>query len=86
MAYSYANWASQGTPAARLARLNLHIDEVSAQMGPDVASLGHSRSLGSLVQYHATLMQRQKELQMAVGGIAGGVSLTSFNETEASSS
>lgn len=84
MAYAYANWITTSEPVARLAALRNHIAEVSAQMGPDVASLGHSRSAGSLSIYLDKLMEREKELAAAVGASAagGGVLLTSFERQE----
>lgn len=62
MAYIYNDWATLATPAAQLARLNLHIAEVSFQMGPDVAADGKSKSVGSLQGYLAMLTAQRDKL------------------------
>lgn len=73
MAYAYADWAQQPQPADRYARLNLHIGEVSAQMGVDYASDGTSANRGALTQYLTLLMAERARLEKlpGVGASAG---------------
>lgn len=61
-----ANWASQPTPAAQLAMLNAYIGELEAQVGPDVASENHSRSVGSLTNHLRTLYANRERLERKV--------------------
>lgn len=63
MAYTYYDWASQATTAAKLTRLNLHIGEVTLQMGPSVSRDGASRSTADIMQYLRLLTEQQRELQ-----------------------
>jgi len=62
VSYSYSAWASQSTTAAQLAMLQLHIGEVTLQMGPSVSKDGASRSTGDIVQYLALLERQQMRL------------------------
>ena len=67
MTWSYADWNSQATDSARLSRLRLHIDEVSAQMGPDVGAGGKYRATSSLQQYLSTLFSERDKLELKLG-------------------
>ena len=71
MAWTYNDWASQSTPAARLTRLRLHIDEVSAQISADISASGKSRSTSTLQTYLDGLMNRMDRLEQQVGSGPG---------------
>lgn len=62
MSYSYSAWASQTSTADQLAMLNLHIGEVTQQMGPSVSRDGASRSTADIQQYLRLLMEQRKSL------------------------
>lgn len=81
MAYTYHNWSSQTSDADKLSRLRLHIDEVSAQMGPNLSSGGHSRSTDSLNNYLDKLYKQRDILEGRVAGSAraAAVSVARFN-------
>lgn len=84
MAWTYNNWSSQSTTAARLASLRLHIDEVSAQIGKEISADGKAVSTNALQVYLTGLWgQRDKLEQRPDAGINGGVSLASFNQDSA---
>lgn len=72
MAYVYNDWATYPNAVAQLARLNLHIAEVSLQMGPDVSSDGKSRNTGSLSAYLNTLLA-QRDMLMADPSVSNSV-------------
>jgi hypothetical protein len=57
--YTYGDWVTypDSNPAAKLARLRLHIQEVSQSIGPDVTKGGSSRSSGSPLGYLQSLKQ-----------------------------
>lgn len=82
MAYTYNDWmdsATYPTAAARLTRLRQHMSEVSAQMGPDVASQGNSRSAGALTTYYQSLLEAERRLKIEAGR-AGSVSRARFRD------
>jgi len=62
MAYSYSDWRLQSSPADKLARLDLHLSEVAAQMGIDTAGPDHSVSRKELRNYYDSLVAERKEL------------------------
>ena len=63
MAYTYSDWRtySDSDPAAKLARLRLHIVEVSDLITADVTKGGSSRSVASLSTYLATLEKSESK-------------------------
>jgi hypothetical protein len=64
MAWTYADFGSFSTdPAARLARLNLHITEVRQEITATVQSDSKSRDANPLVSYLSGLEDRRKELE-----------------------
>lgn len=67
MAWSYQDYESQSTNAARLTRLRLHIGEVSAYIGVDMSSAAGSVSHGGLTQYLQMLSKRRAELEQLTG-------------------
>lgn len=75
MAYSYSNWSSQSGDAERLRVLRLHIDEVSAQQGPDLGSGGHSRSTWAVMNYLDKLYKQRDMLELRSGERGAGVSV-----------
>lgn len=64
MAWTYSDWRSyaDSSPAAKLARLRLHIEEVSDQITADVSKGASSRSVSPLNQYLAMLEKREDRL------------------------
>lgn len=76
MATVYHDWIEQSTPALQLARLELHISEVGAQLGaPDVSADGKSKSLASLNTYYQGLLEQRALLLGDPGNRrAGGIS------------
>lgn len=64
--WTYADFEEQTTDALRLDRLRLHISEVRAAIGPDVAGDGISRASGSLTAYLKGLEERRRELEAIV--------------------
>lgn len=72
MAWQYHDYEAKSTPAAKLAWLELHIAEVSAEIGPDLSESGRSRSNGSAVQYLAQLRERHSELSRSVRATSSG--------------
>ena len=59
--YQYNNWVNlEG--AERLARLRLHIQEVTAMLGPDTSGPDHSQSSKSLKEYAADLGVKEEKL------------------------
>ena len=73
MAYTYNDWNQQSTNALQLTRLELHLSEVTAQMGPDVASDGKSRATGQLMEYIKYLTGERDRLRALVNGTNGGL-------------
>ena len=68
MSYSYANWmSSSSSDSTRLANLEAHISEVSAQMGADVSADGKSINRGSLIEYMKYLAEQHKIYQVRAG-------------------
>lgn len=63
MAYVYADFETYSDAASRLARLRLHIAEVSATLGPDMSSAAGSVSHSSTVEYLAHLNTRRVDLE-----------------------
>jgi len=83
MAYTFANWSSQPGFRAQYARLCLHIDEVSLDMGVDLASDGTSANRAALGVYLNALMSEKNRLEkiagvMDAGNLPGGVGLGDF--------
>lgn len=62
MAWSFASYESQSTNSLKLAMLELHISEVSAEVGPDLAISGRSRQHNAMVTYLQMLQKRRTEL------------------------
>lgn len=67
MAWTYNDFESQSSDAARLSRLRLHLTEVRAEVFADIGSESKSRSNSVLVQYLAQLEDRRKELEQTAG-------------------
>ena len=76
MAWTYADWTSQDTPAERLARLNAHVSEVSARIDREVNADGKSVASGSLTTYLAELMRQRDKLEDRLGLGGQGVVIT----------
>jgi len=70
--YLYSAWSSQATVALRLAMINLHIDEVSLTMTPDVTSDGQSQSNSAVQTYLQGLYTERDKLQSSPANIPGG--------------
>lgn len=66
MAYQYAGFEEESTPAAKLAMLNRHITEAREATGPDVTDGDVSVNRGSVNNYVKDLMVRRKELELEV--------------------
>lgn len=68
MAWTYSDYESQATPALKLARLELHIAEVSAGAGgAAVAGDGRSRDPRAITEYLQFLKERRTELRRESG-------------------
>lgn len=73
MAWVYGDWRSQGTSAARLARLRLHLQEVGDALlsrATSVTADGKSMTREQLQTYYDRLDEREQSL--AAAGSAGG--------------
>jgi len=82
MAWTYSDWPSQSGTAAKLARLNLHITEVSNSVGKEVSADGKAVSSQATQAYLTTLFAQQNRLESKPGlGIGGGVSVAGFGGT-----
>ena len=79
MAWTYSDWVSQSTPAAQLARLNLHMKEVADSVGKELGSDGKTMSSAAVERMLDKLHIRRERLQSIAGGVAGGVSLARFS-------
>lgn len=78
MTYTYGDYITIDTPAARLTRLRLHIVEVSqAVLSPNLSGDGKSVDYTAMQQYLRDLKAEEMKLASVVGGglINGGVSL-----------
>ena len=75
MAWSYADYETESTDAARLTKLRQHIAEVEAAVGADTSAHGYSRSNSSLESKLTRLHQRRQELERSVGSSAPAVGL-----------
>lgn len=80
MSWTYSNWRSQTTPAAQLAQLKLHIQEVTDAISADISADGKSRSSGSLTTLLAALEKRFDQL-VAAGAVSGGTSYLKMRRT-----
>lgn len=75
MAYTYSDWSTVTTSvAAKIARLDLHIAEVSLGMTASVGSNGANRDTGSLIEYLRLLTEQRKELAAMPGASGVGTS------------
>jgi hypothetical protein len=70
-AWQYADWRSMSSDAERLARLRLHIEEVTQKMGPDVSGGGMSVSSGNLDGMLQRLEDEERSLASAVASQSG---------------
>lgn len=88
MAWTYANWPSQSTPALRLTRLNLHIEEVSQKVQQELGADGKSRGSSSVQNYLDTLFAERDKLEKRVerttasDGASGMFSQVRFREVD----
>lgn len=73
MAWTYHDFEEQGSASARLTRLNQHITEVRAEIGPNLGIAGRSRQNDVLNNYLTTLYARQKELSASAAAASGGL-------------
>lgn len=76
MAWTYNDWPTQTTAAARLSRLREHITEVSAKISLETSSDGHSRSSSTLQTYLDSLFDHERRLEARTGEAAS--SYTAF--------
>ncbi|HRI52472.1 MAG TPA: hypothetical protein PLW65_20045 [Pseudomonadota bacterium] len=72
MAWTYSDWAQQTTPALRLARLNLHIEEVTDKIGNEISGDGYAKGSNALTTLLDKLYARQSELEKRVERTANG--------------
>lgn len=88
MAWTYADYATQTTMTAKIARLDQHIAEVSAAVAADISSDGKSRSSQVLVTLLDQLEKKRDKYAAhpeATGvGVSGGptVSRIVFRQTQ----
>lgn len=71
MAWTYADWVTITDPAASLARLNLHIQEVSEQIGKERGSDGFNEGSFATRLYYDNLMEERAKL-ISVPGVGPG--------------
>ena len=81
MAWTYSDWRSQSTDSAKLARLALHIEEVSNKQGGKLGVSGGGMSIQFDSNYLATLNAEYVKLDSTVRRFASGgpVSLANLN-------
>ena len=74
--YLYKNWTSQSTAAGQLERLNLHIEELTEQLGPEHAAGDMSRASKAIQEQINKLLDIRERLIPAAaietGDIPGG--------------
>lgn len=68
MAWTYSDYDSLESDAARLARLRLHIAEVRAVIGPDMNSASGGVSFGNLTSYLDKLTDERSTLERRTQG------------------
>lgn len=79
MAWTYSDWRSQSTTAAKITRLKLHIQEITDAFGPNVSGSDMSVDRSELRQMAADLEQKLDELERSPSSrINGGVSFGTF--------
>lgn len=79
MAWTYSDWRSQTTTAAQIARLKLHLQEVTDAFGPNVSGSDMSVDRSELRQLIADLEQKLADLERSpTSRIGGGVSFGTF--------
>lgn len=79
MSWVYGDYITIDSPRERLARLRLHIQEVSnAISSPDLSGDGKSVQYGTLQTYLESLKTEERSLAVTAGGglINGGASLS----------
>lgn len=82
MAWTYSDWASQATAAAQLARLNLHIGELTDSVGREVDADGKRVSSQAVQALLDRMLSERARLEARAGSAAsinGGVSYAGFN-------
>ncbi|MFN4838746.1 MAG: hypothetical protein ACK5MB_00065 [Phycisphaerales bacterium] len=72
MMWQYADWRGYSSDAERLARLRLHIVEVTQKIGPDVSGGNMSVASGSLTSLLNMLIEEERMLAAVVGDGNGG--------------
>lgn len=77
MAWTYSDWRSQSTAAQQLARLNLHMQEVSDKIGAEVGASGYQRSSHALTNY-LELLETQRVGLSSAAATGGGVAFGRF--------
>ena len=79
MAWTYSDYRQQGTLNAQIARLDLHIQEVTDAITADVSSDGKSMSSGNLVTLRDSLTKERERMAGMPGasgvGIGGGMTI-----------
>ena len=81
MAWTYGDWVTYAPGASRLARLRLHVQEVSDQVVREVSADGKSVSSSAVQAYLNGLMDRmdsEERRAASNGAVAGGVSVADF--------
>lgn len=75
MSWAYSDWRSQATPALRLARLNLHLQELTDAVGRELAGDGKSKSENNIARLIELAEKEREKLQERVDrtGASGGV-------------
>lgn len=67
MSWTYSDWRSQSTKALRLARLRLHMTEVSDKIDNEVSGHGFTEGSGSVTQYLDKLQVQCDRLEASIG-------------------
>lgn len=72
MAWLYADFEAEGSDAERVAKLRLHLGEVSLEIGANLSIANRSRDNGPLVTYREGLIRRLHELDRVASAAGGG--------------
>lgn len=72
MAWTYSDWAQQGTRAAQISRLQLHMQEVADKIDVNLSAGGSSKSSSHLQTYYDRLERQIDRLRARRGRFATG--------------
>lgn len=73
MTWTYSDWRAQATPALRLARLNLHLQELTDAVGRELSGDGKSKSETNITRLLELAEKEREKLQARVDRTSTGV-------------